>query len=284
MRFTKMHGLGNDYIYINAFEETVSDPSGLSVVMSRPHTGVGSDGLILLLPSRAADLRMRMFNSDGSEAEMCGNGARCVARYAYDRGLVKKPRFRLETKGGIRDVELLLRDGTVEGVRIDMGIPQLAPARIPVLLDGDRIVDRPFALGGRSWPMTCVSMGNPHAVLFVEEDPFALPDFEALGPALERHPLFPERTNVEFVQRLSDAALRMRVWERGSGETLACGTGACAAAAAGILTGRCGKRVTVTLRGGDLTVDWPGEGHPLFMTGPAAYVFEGVWLGDRSGI
>jgi diaminopimelate epimerase len=248
--------------------------------MCPPHTGVGADGIILILPSDKADLRMRMFNPDGSEAQMCGNGARCVARFAYERGLIHKPRFTLETGGGVRPVEILFGEGDVlRAVRVDMGVPELRPARIPVAMEGERVVERAIQLAGRAFPMTCVSMGNPHAVLFVEENPFTMDGFETFGALLERHSFFPERVNVEFVQRLSDTHLRMRVWERGTGETLACGTGACATAAAGRLTGRTtGQTTNITLRGGDLAITWPGPGETLAMTGPATFVYDGVWL------
>ncbi|MDR2656756.1 MAG: diaminopimelate epimerase [Oscillospiraceae bacterium] len=282
MRFTKMHGIGNDYIYINGFEERVDDPAALSVSMSAYHTGVGSDGIILILPSDKADLRMRMFNNDGSEAQMCGNGARCIARYAYERGLIGKDRtsFTLETGGGIKNLTIIKDGETVSAVRVDMGAPVFAPSKIPVALDGDAVVERAIEIVGRTFPMTCVSMGNPHAVLFIEEDPFTLKGFEAYGRMLENHEMFPERVNVEFVKRISDNRLKMRVWERGSGETMACGTGACAAAVAAKRTGRVGFGETrITLRGGDLTIDWLGGDNPVLMTGPATFVFDGVWLG-----
>ncbi|GHU73262.1 diaminopimelate epimerase [Clostridia bacterium] len=282
MKFTKMHGIGNDYIYINGFAETVDDPSALAVKMSAYHTGVGADGIILILPSDTADLRMRMFNSDGSEAQMCGNGARCVARYAYERGLIDKTSFTMETGGGIRQLEIILDEDSperVKAVRVDMGVPVWTPSKIPAALDGEAVVERAIELVGRTFPMTCLSMGNPHAVLFVEEDPFTLKGFEAYGKMLENHEWFPERVNVEFVQRVSDSHIRMRVWERGSGETLACGTGACAAAVAAKRTGRVrGDSTKVTLRGGELSIAWPGMGQPVSMTGPAAFVFDGEWF------
>ncbi|GHU67273.1 diaminopimelate epimerase [Clostridia bacterium] len=284
MRFTKMHGIGNDYIYINGFEERVDDPTALSREMSAYHTGVGSDGIILILPSDKADLRMRMFNSDGSEAQMCGNGARCVARYAYERGLIPadKLSFTLETGGGLRELTIIKDGGKVSAVRVDMGVPIFTPSRIPVALDGDAVVERAIELVGRTFPMTCVSMGNPHAVLFVDEDPFTMKGFEAYGKMLENHDMFPERVNVEFVKRVSDNRVKVRVWERGTGETLACGTGACASVVAAVRTGRVGSGETkVTLRGGELTIDWKQRAdalRPVLMTGPAAFVFDGVWL------
>lgn len=279
MKFTKMHGAGNDYIYINTIAEKVDDPVALSIKMSAPHFGVGADGLILVMPSDKADLRMRMFNNDGSEAQMCGNGARCVARYAYERGLINKTRFTIETLGGVREVEVLVEGGNVRGVRIDMGVPSFVPAEIPVALGGGRVVEKAMQVVGRTFPMTCVSVGNPHAVLFVDEDPFTMKGFETYGRMLENDPIFPERVNVEFVQRLSDTHIRMRVWERGSGETLACGTGACASAVAAKLTGRTiGNETLVTLRGGELSISWRGEGEPVIMTGAATFVFDGEWL------
>jgi diaminopimelate epimerase len=283
MKFTKMHGIGNDYIYINGFEVSVPDPANLSIRMSAYHTGVGSDGIILILPSDKADLRMRMFNSDGIEAQMCGNGARCVARYAYERGLIPKDKaqFTLETGGGLRRLTIIKTGETVSAVSVDMGIPIFTPWKIPVALEGDAIVERAIELVGRTFPMTCVSMGNPHAVLFIDEDPFTLRGFETYGRMLENHVMFPERINVEFVQRVSDSRVKMRVWERGSGETLACGTGACACVVAAKRTGRVrGGSTKVTLRGGELTIDWPGGDAPVMMTGPAAFVFDGVWLAD----
>ncbi|MDR1570404.1 MAG: diaminopimelate epimerase [Oscillospiraceae bacterium] len=279
MKFTKMHGAGNDYIYINGFQETVDDPAELSIKMSAQHFGVGADGLIMILPSDKADIRMRMFNSDGSEAQMCGNGARCVARYAYERGLINKTKFTLETGGGIRELEIIENGGSVNAVRVDMGVPVLTPSKIPVALGGERVVERATQIVGRTFPMTCLSMGNPHAVLFIDEDPFALKAFETYGRMLENDQLFPERVNVEFVQRLSDTRLRMRVWERGSGETLACGTGACAAVVAAKLTGRVrGEETRVALSGGELSISWNGENSSVMMSGPATFVFDGVWI------
>jgi diaminopimelate epimerase len=276
-----MHGIGNDYIYINGFEERVDDPAALSVRMSAYHTGVGSDGLIMILPSDKADLRMRMFNNDGSEARMCGNGARCVARYAYERGLIGKDKtdFTLETGGGIRRLTIIKDGDAVSMVRVDMGAPIFTPYKIPVALDGGSVIERAIELVGRTFPMTCVSMGNPHAVLFIDEDPFELKGFEAYGRMMENHAMFPERINVEFVQRVSDNRIKARVWERGTGETLACGTGACASTVAAIRTGRVrGGETKVSLRGGELLIDWSGADTPVLMTGPAEFVFDGVWL------
>ncbi|MDR2505890.1 MAG: diaminopimelate epimerase [Oscillospiraceae bacterium] len=277
MKFTKMHGVGNDYIYVNCFEEDLSayDLPQLAVKMSQRHFGVSSDGLILIQPSDVADLKMRMFNNDGSEGKMCGNGARCIARYAYERGLVNKPQFTLETLSGIKTLTIL----DCDRVSVDMGVPEFEPAKIPVALGGSRIVERATQVVGRTFPMTCVSMGNPHAVLFMDEDPFQMKAFEIYGRMLENDDMFPERVNVEFVQRVSDTRIRMRVWERGSGETLACGTGACASVVAARLTGRThGDKIRVSLRGGELEVDWRGDGTPVVMTGSATFVFDGVWM------
>ena len=283
MKFTKMHGSGNDYIYVNCFEEDLTGRNlpELAVCMSRCHYGVCSDGLILIMPSDVADLRMCMYNSDGSEGRMCGNGARCIGRYAWERGLVKKKKMTLETLSGIRTLEIIEEDGKIKAVTVDMGVPELHPDRIPVALGGERVVERATQIVGRTFPMTCVSMGNPHAVLFVDEDPFTMKAFDTYGARLESDPIFPDKVNVEFVQRLSDSRLRMRVWERGSGETLACGTGTCASVVAAKLTGRVmGSDIRVTTRGGDLDVSWEGNGKPVMLTGPAAFVFDGVWLDD----
>lgn len=237
--------------------------------------GVGADGLIFLLPSRVADLQMRMFNPDGSEAEMCGNGIRCLARFAYEEGLARGPAIRVETLAGIMVPHLILEGSRVSGVRVDMGEPRLARREIPMLGEGDEAVEIPLEVGGKRIIATCVSMGNPHCVIFVdgvEEAPVT-----TLGPLLENHPLFPQRTNVEFIQVLSPAELKMRVWERGAGETMACGTGACAAAVAAALTQRAGRQVTVHLTGGDLFIEWSANNH-VFMTGPAVRVFDGLYL------
>lgn len=274
MRFTKMHGLGNDYVYVNGFTEQVAQPAELARRISDRHYGAGSDGLILILPSRAADVRMEMYNADGSRGAMCGNGIRCVAKYALERGLVAKPEFRIETDAGVRDVQCLLRGGKVEAVRVDMGAPRLHPEEIPCTLEGERVVEHPLTAGGETWPVTCVSMGNPHAVIFVSGvEAFPL---ESLGPRLEHAPEFPQRVNVHVAEAASRGRLRMRTWERGSGLTRACGTGACAVAVAGALTGRSERTVTVTLPGGDLEIEWATDGRVL-MRGPAVEVYEGDW-------
>lgn len=276
MKFTKMHGIGNDYIYVNTFEETVADPSALAIAMSQAHFGVGADGLVLIGPSDAADFRMRMFNADGSEGEMCGNAVRCIAKYVYERGLTQKNRLTLATKAGLKTLDLQIAAGKVEQVRVDMGAPELTPAAIPVNLTGERVIDHPITAGGQTWRMTCVSMGNPHAVIFVD-NPLHM-DVHGIGAQIELDPLFPRRTNVEFVRVLSRGHLQMRVWERGSGETLACGTGAAAVVVAAVLNGLTEREVRVTLPGGDLDVQWSEADNHVHQSGPASFVFDGVWL------
>lgn len=279
MRFTKMEGIGNDYIYINGFEERVDDPVGLSVRMSRYHFGCGADGLIMILPSMVADFRMQMFNNDGSESEMCGNGIRCVAKYCHDRGLTDRTEFTIESGGGIKVMRLNLgADGTVESVCVDMGEPELDGLKIPSVVPGKPVTGHPLNVDGRVYPVTLVNMGNPHAVAFVE-DPDSAP-VTTHGPLMERHPDFPNKTNVEFVQIIDRAHIRMRVWERGTGETLACGTGACAAMVACVLGGHCGREVGVALPGGTLRIEWNEKDNHVYMTGPATFVYDGEWLKD----
>lgn len=274
--FTKMHGCGNDYVYVDGFHHQVADPAALARAMSDRRTGIGSDGLILVLPSRVADVRMRMWNADGSEAEMCGNGLRCVAKFAYERGLApKKARLTAETGAGVLALELAVRDGEVEAVTVDMGRPRLERAEIPMLGEKGRVVDEEIRAGDRAFRVTGVSMGNPHCVTFVDrvlEFPV-----ERYGPLLEGHPSFPRRTNVEFVEVRSRGEAVQRTWERGAGETWACGTGACAVAVAGVLSGRTDRRLLVHLRGGDLRIEWrpEDEGGTVLKTGPAVTVFEG---------
>lgn len=276
MRFTKMQGLGNDYVYVNCFKEKIENPSGLAVKISDRHFGVGSDGLIMINPSDRADFEMEMYNADGSRGEMCGNGIRCVAKYVYDYGLTDKTQISVETLGGIKYLDLTVEDGKVSLVKVDMGKPELAPEKVPVKADGDRAVDEPIAVDGDEYRMTCVSMGNPHAVVFVDCDVRELP-LEMIGPKFENHERFPNRVNTEFVRVLDRKTVEMRVWERGSGETLACGTGACAVAVACVLNGRTDDEVTVKLLGGDLLIKWDREKDTVFMTGPAKVVFEGEW-------
>ena len=275
MRFTKMQGLGNDYIYLDCTKERPENAHELARRISDRHFGVGSDGLICVCPSRSADFRMEMYNADGTQGEMCGNGIRCMGKYVYDRGMTNKTDLTIETPGGVRTLRLQVGKGQVVSATVDMGAPVLEPGRIPVVARGSRFIGKQLHVRGRSYEVTCVSMGNPHAVVFV-------PDVERLnlaeiGPAFERHAIFPHRVNTEFVQVEGRSSLRMRVWERGSGETLACGTGACASVVAGSLTGRSERTATVRLRGGELDVRWDQEDGNVYMTGPAVTVFEGEW-------
>ena len=275
MRFTKMHGAGNDYVYVDCFAETVTDPSALARRVSDRHRGIGSDGLILILPSAAADARMRMFNADGSEAEMCGNGIRCVAKYVYDHGIARKRELAVETGAGVLRLEVYPgADGRVDRVRVDMGEPRLRPEQIPVGRSGDSVINAAIDVGGRSREMTCVNMGNPHAVFFVPD--LGEIELEKIGPLVEHHELFPERTNAHFVKAHSAGEVTMRTWERGSGITLACGTGAAAVCVAGALTGNTGREILAHLPGGDLELQWAANDH-VFMTGPAVEVFIGEW-------
>lgn len=274
MRFTKMQGTGNDYVYVNLFQERVDNPGALAVLLSRPHFGICADGLVLVGPSARADFSMRIFNSDGSEGEMCGNACRCVAKYLYERGLTRATEFSLETRAGIRRLWLTVENDQVSLVRVDMGAPVLEPARIPVALsDGQDASCLQLMVDGETVTATCVSIGNPHAVIFVE-DPQAVA-VERLGPMIERHPAFPHHTNVEFAH-VEDGRIRMRVWERGAGETLACGTGACAALTAAVITGRCRREADVELPGGIIHVWWDADGH-IYQQAGAEFVFDGVW-------
>lgn len=275
MKFTKMHGIGNDYVYVNCFQEEVKNPSEVSKYVSDRHFGVGSDGLILIKPSDVADFKMDMYNADGSQGEMCGNGIRCVAKYVYDYGLTDKENISVETLAGIKYLELTIENGKVALVKVNMGSPELIPEKIPVVAEGTRAIDVPLEVKGKQYQMNCVSMGNPHCVIFMDEDVRGL-NLEAMGPDFEHHERFPKRINTEFVNVLDNHTLRMRVWERGSGETLACGTGACATAVAAMLNGHVQKEVTVHLLGGDLTIQWDGGDAPVYMTGPATTVFDGI--------
>ncbi len=276
MRFTKMHGIGNDYIFINCFEEVVQDPSRQALIMSRDHFGVGADGLVLIEPSETADFGMRIFNADGSEAEMCGNATRCIGKYVYERGMTNKTELTLETKAGIRQLKLSLTGDKVSRVQVDMGSPELNPRNLPVDLPGEIVLRHRLSLLGQDWYVTCVNMGNPHCVIFVN-DPEAI-DVNTLGPMFENHPLFPRRTNVEFVRVIRRDVLQMRVWERGAGETLACGTGAAAALVAAVLSGLSDRTVQVKLTGGNLELSWNAENNHVYQQGPAEYVFDGEWL------
>ena len=272
MKFTKMHGCGNDYVYVDCTKDMLKNPSAAAQAVSDRHFGVGGDGLILICPSDKADFRMAMYNADGSEGAMCGNGIRCVAKYVYDKGLTDKTRITVETKAGVKTLDLTVEQGKVSLVKVDMGLPNCNSEAIPVVGLGDFVVGRSVNVAGRDWTMTCVSMGNPHAVVWVD----SMNDLplEELGPQFEHHPMFPDRVNTEFVQILNDHEINMRVWERGSGETLACGTGACASVAATYLNRRTGSDVLVHLRGGDLMIEIGDDGH-IYMTGPATTVFEG---------
>ncbi|MDY3908344.1 MAG: diaminopimelate epimerase [Eubacterium sp.] len=274
LHFTKMHGTGNDYVYVNLFTETVENPEQLSIQISDRHFGIGSDGLILIAPSEVADCRMIMFNADGSEGAMCGNGIRCVAKYAYEHGIAKDTHMRIETKSGIKTLELTVEEGIVTYVQVNMGQAILKPENIPVKADGDDFVDREISVDGKDYKVTCVSMGNPHCVVFTEGiDDLEL---EKIGPKFENHELFPDRINTEFVEIIDEHTVKMRVWERGSGETISCGTGTCAVTVAAVLNGHCkgGEEIEVQIRGGRLYDTWLDSGEVL-MKGPATTVFEG---------
>ena len=271
--FTKMHGISNDYVYVNTFSTTVTDPPSLARRLSERRTGIGGDGLILICPSPTAHARMEMYNADGSRGAMCGNGIRCVGKYVYDHGLARDNPLKIDTDSGLKVLFLELEDRSVTRVTVDMGEPILDGRQIPLATPG-QMIDQPLTVDGTAYQVTCVSMGNPHCVTFVEDvEPLAL---ETLGPKFEHHPFFPDRVNTEFIQVVSPTELNMRVWERGSGETWACGTGACAAAVAAMLTDRAERRVSVHLRGGDLDIEWrTADGH-VYMTGAAEEVFEGT--------
>ena len=274
MKFTKMQGIGNDYVYVNCFEEKVEDPAALAKFVSDRHFGIGSDGLILIKPSKNADFTMDMYNADGSQGEMCGNGIRCVAKYVYDKGLTDQQQILIETLAGIKYLDLTVEDGKVVLVRVDMGEPELIAEKIPVIADSEKVIDAPIEIDGTTYHMTCVSMGNPHTVIYVDDVKNL--DLEKIGPKFENHERFPKRINTEFVHCIDRNTVEMRVWERGSGETLACGTGACAVAVASILNNLTDTRVTVKLLGGDLQIEWDREKNHVFMTGPAKVVFDGV--------
>ena len=274
MKFTKMHGCGNDYVYVNCFEETIENPNETAKFVSDRHFGIGSDGMICIHPSDKADFRMAMYNSDGTEGAMCGNGVRCIAKYVYDYGLTDKTTITIETKGGIKELDLTVEDGKVTWVNVDMEAPVLEADKIPVIYDEEKkVIDKPVIVDGIEYRITCVSMGNPHGVVFVDSVDDL--DIEKLGPMFEHHPMFPDRVNTEFIQVVDDHTIRMRVWERGAGETLACGTGACASAYASYLNQKTGNKVLVHLLGGDLQIEYDEEKHTIFMKGPATKVFDG---------
>jgi len=274
MKFTKMHGIGNDYVYVDCTREEIQNPGEIARFVSNRHFGIGSDGLILIKNSDTADFRMDMYNSDGSQGEMCGNGIRCVAKYVYDYGLTDKTEISVETLAGIKYLKLFIEGRKVAKVRVNMGVPILAPAQIPVVAGKEPVVQEPVTVCGREWRMTCVSMGNPHAVIFIDTQVGEFP-LEQIGPHFEHHKCFPARVNTEFVRVLDRNTMEMRVWERGSGETLACGTGTCAAAVAAVLNGFCERKVTVHLSGGDLEIEWSGADNCVYMTGTATTVFDG---------
>jgi diaminopimelate epimerase len=275
LSFTKMHGAGNDYIYVNAIAQPVDQPEALAIRLSDRHFGIGGDGLVLIRPSKVADFFMDMYNADGSRGKMCGNAIRCVAKYVHDRRLTDKPELEIETLSGVKTLQLHLDEHRqVARVTVNMGPPIFTPADIPVRFDEEQMVDAPVTVGGQAYPLTAVSMGNPHAVVFVD-DVDSL-DLARIGPAFEHHELFPDRVNTEFCTVVDRKILKMRVWERGSGETLACGTGACATLAAAVVTGRAEPEATVQLLGGELEIRWDREAGAIFMTGPAAFVFDGT--------
>lgn len=268
-----MHGAGNDYIYMNGFVQEIENPSALAIRLSNRNFGIGSDGLVLILPSENSDFRMQMFNSDGSEAEMCGNASRCVGKYVYDNGLTTKKKIALETKAGVKYITLLEGDEKARKVTVDMGEPILDPVQIPVKVDKEPVLNFPLDIDGKIWEISCVSMGNPHAVVFTTG--IKELDLPVIGPKFEKHPIFPRKTNTEFIEVVDRKTLNMRVWERGAGETLACGTGACAAAVAAILNGYCDHKITTHLIGGDLEIEWDEQNNHVYMTGEAVTVFEG---------
>lgn len=274
MKFTKMHGIGNDYVYVNCFEETVENPSETAKFVSDRHFGIGSDGLILIKPSQVADCEMDMYNADGSQGAMCGNGVRCVAKFVYDAGIAKKDRISVATKSGIKYVDVFAENGKAVSVRVNMGAPILRAEEVPMVCEKDTAVAYPLEVDGSVWNVTAVSMGNPHAVVYIDDVDDL--EIEKIGPAFEHHPAFPDRVNTEFVRVIDRHTVQMRVWERGSGETLACGTGACAVAVSSILNGFVEDgEVTVKLLGGDLRIEWNRQENTVYMTGPATTVFEG---------
>lgn len=273
MEFTKMQGCGNDYVYVNGFENKIDNPNKLSEIVSDRHFGIGSDGLIVINPSEKADFKMSMYNADGSEGKMCGNGIRCVAKYVYDNKMTDKTTITVETLSGIKTLELNVKNDKVETVKVNMGTPILLPKDVPVVSDKDKVVDEPIVIDDKEYRITCVSMGNPHAITFIENtDDLKI---ETIGPKFENNPIFPDRVNTEFIQVLDRNTVKMRVWERGSGETFACGTGACATVVACVLNGLTDNKVTVKLLGGDLFIEYNREENTVYMTGPAKVSFTG---------
>ena len=276
MKFTKMHGLGNDYIYINCFEENVFNPSELAIKLSDRHFGVGSDGIVLIKKSNVADFKMEMFNADGSQAEMCGNASRCVGKYVYEKNLTSKTHISLETLAGIKYLDLNVLNGIVVSVTVDMGEPVLKSSLIPVNSKLDNFINQAVLIDNKTFNITCVSMGNPHAVIYVP----CVSDFpvEVFGKKIENNALFPKKTNVEFIEVIDNKTLKMRVWERGTGETLACGTGACASLVSSVLNGLCDRKATLNLMGGDLVIEWNKDNNHVYMTGPCEFVFDGTLI------
>lgn len=275
MKFTKMQGLGNDYVYVNCVEKKLENASQIAIAVSDRHYGIGSDGLILINSSEVADFEMEMYNADGSRGEMCGNGIRCVGKYVYDYGLTDKTHVTIETLAGIKYLDLQVENGKVKQVRVNMGSPLLKPEEIPIALEGENVIDVPISINDTVYRMTGVGMGNPHTVVFLND--IEQMKIEEIGPKFENHSYFPNRVNTEFVKVIDRTHVEMRVWERGSGETLACGTGACAVAVACILNGLTEEDVTVSLLGGDLQIQWERKENIVYMTGPAEVVFEGEW-------
>ena len=273
MEFTKMQGCGNDYVYVNGFENKIDNPNKLSEIVSDRHFGIGSDGLIVINPSEKADFKMSMYNADGSRGKMCGNGIRCVAKYVYDYGMTDKTTITVETLSGIKTLELNVKNDKVETVKVNMGTPILLPKDVPVVSDKDKVVDEPIVIDDKEYRITCVSMGNPHAITFIENTDDL--EIETIGPKFENNPIFPDRVNTEFIQVLDRNTVKMRVWERGSGETFACGTGACATVVACVLNGLTDDKVTVKLLGGDLFIEYNREENTVYMTGPAKVSFTG---------
>lgn len=274
MNFTKMHGIGNDYVYVDCTKRELKKPEEIARFVSDRHFGIGSDGLILIKRSEVADFYMDMYNADGSKGEMCGNGIRCVAKYVYDYGLTDKKELTIETLAGIKELVLTIEEDKVAKVRVNMGAPILAPEKIPVLAQKEPVVKEPIVVDDKEWEMTCVSVGNPHAIVFLEEPVSTFP-IEKVGPSFEHHKRFPNRINTEFVEVINRDRIKMRVWERGANETFACGTGACASVVAAILNGYCNKRVTVELLGGELEIEWKDADNGIYMTGSATTVFDG---------
>lgn len=273
MKFTKMQGCGNDYVYVNCLEETIADRPAMAKRVSDRHFGIGADGLICIDRSDVADFKMDMYNADGSHGKMCGNGIRCVAKYVYDHGMTDKTELSVETGSGVKQLQLQVENGKVQTVRVCMGAPEFRPELIPVAAEGENFIQRPVKVSGKTWDVTCISMGNPHAVVFVDNVDWL--NLEEIGPHFENHPLFPERVNTEFVQVIDENTLKMRVWERGSGETLACGTGSSASLVAAVVCGKSNPKVKMLLRGGELEIEWNRAENLVYMTGPATRVFDG---------